>query len=74
MENQSVFSVRQKVYVSDPRMPQYGRRVTIRGFLNGRSLGMFLICRDEQGNELLLRSEEISASKPQSTRAQPESV
>ncbi len=49
-------------------MPQYGRRVTIRGFLDGRSLGMFLICRDDRGNELLLQLEEISAILPQSIR------
>lgn len=69
MDDKPSFGIKQKIYISDPRMPQYGRRVTIRGFLNGRSLGMFLICRDDQGNELLLRSEEVSASKPQSTRA-----
>ncbi len=65
---QNGFYVGQKVYVSEPRMPQYGKRVTIRGVRDGHSLGMFLVCRDEQGNQLLLRTEELSASKPQSNR------
>ncbi|WP_228058464.1 MULTISPECIES: hypothetical protein [unclassified Nostoc] len=49
-------------------MPQYGKRVTVRGIVDGHSLGMFYDCRDDQGNRLLLRFEEISASKPQLAR------
>ncbi|NWF58967.1 MAG: hypothetical protein HXY43_06575 [Fischerella sp.] len=65
---QTTFRIGQKVYVSDPRMPQYGKRVTIRGTADGRSLGMFYECRDGQGNRLLLRESEISTTKPQSAR------
>ncbi len=64
----TTFRIGQKVYVSDPRMPQYGRRVTVRGTVDGRSLGMFFECRDEQGNRLLLRVEEVSTAKPQLMR------
>jgi hypothetical protein len=64
MNNQPVFKVRQKVYVSDPRMPQYRRRVTVRGFLDGGSLGTFLTCTDDLGNQLILRPEEVSVQKP----------
>lgn len=65
---QTIFKIGQKVYVSEPRMPQYGKRVTIRGTVDAHRLGMFYECRDEQGNRLLLRVEEISASRPQSAR------
>ncbi|WP_026736165.1 hypothetical protein [Fischerella sp. PCC 9605] len=64
----TTFKIGQKVYIIEPRMPQYGRRVVIRGIADGHSLGMFYECRDEHGNRLLLRVEEISAAKPQSMR------
>ncbi|MCP6761929.1 MAG: hypothetical protein NHB32_24985 [Fischerella sp. CENA71] len=64
----TTFRIGQKVYIIEHRMPQYGRRVTIRGTADSRSLGMFFECRDEQGNRLLLRVEEIAVSKPQSMR------
>ncbi|MBH8572435.1 hypothetical protein I8752_05175 [Nostocaceae cyanobacterium CENA369] len=55
----------QKVYVSEPRMPQYGRLLTIYGSHHSPSLGIFLVCKDDQGNRLLLQPQELSASKPQ---------
>ncbi|WP_315787900.1 hypothetical protein [Fischerella sp. JS2] len=64
----NTFRIGQKVYIIEPRMPQYGKRVTVRGSADSRSLGMFYECTDEQGNRLLLRPEEISAAKPQSVR------
>ncbi len=64
----TTFRVGQKVYIIEHRMPQYGRRVTVRGTVDSRSLGMFYECRDEQGNRLLLRESEVSAAKPQSMR------
>ncbi|WP_392407982.1 hypothetical protein [Chlorogloeopsis fritschii] len=50
--------------MSEPRMPQYGKWVTIRGTSDGHNLGTFLVCRDDKGNKLLLRESEVSISKP----------
>ncbi|MBF2008055.1 hypothetical protein ACF3DV_32030 [Chlorogloeopsis fritschii PCC 9212] len=64
MQKELFYRIGQKVYVSEPRMPQYGKWVTIRGTSDGHNLGTFLVCRDDKGNKLLLRESEVSISKP----------
>ncbi|MFQ4142486.1 hypothetical protein [Chlorogloeopsis sp. ULAP02] len=64
MQKEPVYRIGQKVYVSEPKMPQYGKWVIVRGTSDGHRLGIFLVCRDDKGNKLLLRESEVSSSQP----------